>query len=106
MPHCIIEYSAALAEELEIGQLVDRVHHATLASGLFAEKDIKIRAIAYPHSRNGLTGRAQVATTVKLLPGRAAAQKERLGTGVLAALQTFLGDSSVEIVDLSPAYFK
>ncbi|MGO1120383.1 5-carboxymethyl-2-hydroxymuconate Delta-isomerase [Rhodovibrionaceae bacterium A322] len=109
MPHCIIEYSAPLADDLDITDLVTAVHQGALASGLFAEKDIKTRAVAYPHSHNGTGDRPHVATTVKLLPGRDGEKKEKLGKSVLSSLHDCLGDkasSSVEIADLPQAYFK
>ena len=45
MPHCIIEYSQGVTDQIEIDDLVGAVHQGVLSSGLFDEYDIKTRAV-------------------------------------------------------------
>ena len=43
MPHCIIEYSAPLAAQIDIDELVQSVHQGALASELFEPSAVKSR---------------------------------------------------------------
>ncbi|OUS12214.1 hypothetical protein A9Q97_06395 [Rhodospirillales bacterium 47_12_T64] len=109
MPHCIIEYAVPLAEEGIISQLVDDVFDAAAKSGLFDTAAIKVRAIPFSAYKTGADQQLYVNTTVKLLPGRTAEQKESLGKSVLQAKQGLLEGKallSVEVVDISSSYFK
>ena len=44
MPHCVIEYSAPLAEQIDIIKLVKATHQGAVDSGLFETSAIKTRA--------------------------------------------------------------
>ena len=44
MPHIVVEYSANLDKDLDIRNLVDRVHEAVLASGVFELGAVRTRA--------------------------------------------------------------
>lgn len=109
MPHCIIDYTAPLAEQLDIQALVDAVYDATKTSGLFAEKDIKCRAVAHTHFKIGEGQSAFVCTTIKLISGRSFEQQEALAQAVLKAKRPLLGDLkavTVEVIELSAVYLK
>ena len=47
MPHCLIEYSNGLENQLGPEKLMKTVYAATLESGLFDEKDIKVRMVLF-----------------------------------------------------------
>ena len=103
MPHCIIEYSQDVAEQVEIDTLIDAVHSGALASELFPEYDIKTRAIGYPQHRTGQTRDSFVHVAIHLLDGRSDEQKSRLSEEVLAALEPLLPQVvsvGVEICDI------
>ena len=44
MPHVVVEYSANLEEELDIRALLQKIHAAVLASGVFKVSAIRTRA--------------------------------------------------------------
>ncbi|WP_020593028.1 5-carboxymethyl-2-hydroxymuconate Delta-isomerase [Kiloniella laminariae] len=109
MPHCIIEYAAPLKSKIAITDLVEAVFAATAGSGLFEVASIKARALEIEHFKTGAVEQNFVSTTVKLLPGRTAVQKQALGEAILVAKQVLLKDRAlltVEVADLAEAYFK
>ncbi len=108
MPHVIIEHSADVAGQIDIGELVDAVHAGTLASGLFDEYDIKTRATGYAHHRTGQSSDSFVHVAVHLLDGRDDAQKSALSHAVLAQIEPLLPrvvSVGVEIIDIHRASY-
>ena len=109
MPHCIIEYSAKLADELSISQLTDTVHEAALSSGLFSSEDIKSRSYPCDHYRTGNDRNSFVHVVIKILPGRESEVRKQLSQNVLAAVSDFATAANtvtVEVVDLDSSYSK
>ena len=109
MPHVIIEHAHEVAGEIEISSLIDAVHEATFSSGLFAEYDIKTRALAYRHHRTGQTRDSFVHVAVHLLDGRSDAQKSLLSETILARIEPMLprvASVGVEIVDMHRASYR
>ena len=103
MPHCIVEYSEDVAEQVSIEELVKAVHLGVLSSGLFDEYDIKTRAAAYTCYRMGSTRDSFVHVTVRLLSGRDDAQKANLSEKLLARIEPMLpgvASVGVEICDM------
>jgi len=86
MPHIIIEYSADVAGQIDINELIVATHAAALSSELFPEYDIKTRAIAYEQHRTGQTRDSFVHISVHLLSGRSDEQKVMLSEKVLEQL--------------------
>ncbi|WP_067096582.1 5-carboxymethyl-2-hydroxymuconate Delta-isomerase [Marinomonas atlantica] len=97
MPHCIIEYSQNLEQEVPPLDWMESVQQACIASGLFEANDIKLRAFACKHFITGGVQDAFVHVTIRLLPGRTAQQKSELSQSVLETLCRF----SVKQVSLS-----
>ncbi|WP_432474257.1 5-carboxymethyl-2-hydroxymuconate Delta-isomerase [Amphritea sp. HPY] len=87
MPHCIIEYAKGLEDSLDISTLVATVHTGAFRTGLFAEADIKTRAIAYEYFQTGSTDTPFIHVTVRILSGRTRQQKSLLTRQILAQLR-------------------
>lgn len=103
MPHCVIEYSSEVAEQLSIDRLMAAVHDAAFSTGLFPEYDIKTRAIAYDRYRTGQTDDTFVHVNLHLLSGRNDEQKADLSEKVLAGIDPLLPgvvSVGVEIIDI------
>jgi len=103
MPHCIVEYSEDVAEQVSIEALVEAVHFGVLSSGLFDEYDIKTRAVAYVCYRTGSTRDSFVHVTVRLLSGRDDTQKASLSEKLLARIEPMLPSVvsvGVEVCDM------
>ena len=103
MPHCIIDYSAEVADQVEIDTLIDAVHQGAMESDLFDEYDVKTRACGYPHHRTGQTRDSFVHVALHLLSGRSDAQKALLSECVLGRIEPLLpkvNSVSVEILDI------
>jgi 5-carboxymethyl-2-hydroxymuconate isomerase len=88
MPHFTVEYSANLEPEIAPRRLVEAVHTAVLASGVFELAALRTRAerrdvfmIADGDPQN-----AFVAVVGRVGPGRSAADRMRVAQGVMDAL--------------------
>ncbi|WP_120495778.1 5-carboxymethyl-2-hydroxymuconate Delta-isomerase [Kiloniella sp. EL199] len=109
MPHCIVEYAAPLQNKIDVPNLVENLFEGMIDSGLFDRATIKVRATPSDHFMTGSDKQLYMHTTVKLLPGRSPQQKEMLGERLLEIKTQVLAGTamlSVEVVDLSEAYFK
>ena len=109
MPHCIIEYSQDVADQVDIDELIGAVHAGALASELFPEYDIKTRAIGYRQHRTGQTRDSFVHVAVHLLDGRSDAQKSMLSESLLAQIEPLLPNVAsvgVETCDIHRASYR
>ncbi len=114
MPHVVIEYSANVADHVDISALVDAVHSAALATGLPALAALRTRAVGRDHYRiaDGQANHAFVAIAARIGPGRSDDDKSSFLETVLAAAQTELGDNSghlaiaysIELQEIDPRF--
>ncbi|AZD06895.1 putative 5-carboxymethyl-2-hydroxymuconate delta isomerase [Pseudomonas chlororaphis] len=88
MPHLHMEYTANLPQ-LDADKALLRLNNALVASGQFAEYDIKSRARKVETFRigTGLGERAFVHVKLSLLSGRSPEIKKQLSQSLLAVLQ-------------------
>ncbi|MGE7956814.1 5-carboxymethyl-2-hydroxymuconate Delta-isomerase [Pseudomonas sp. NPDC089530] len=88
MPHLHMEYTANLPQ-VDAEKALLRFNHALVASGQFAEYDIKSRALKVETFRvgTGLGERAFVHVKLALLSGRSPQIKKQLSQSLLAVLQ-------------------
>ncbi|MBF0266518.1 MAG: 5-carboxymethyl-2-hydroxymuconate isomerase, partial [Gammaproteobacteria bacterium] len=47
MPHIIVEYPGKLSEQLDIPEILNKIHDCVSGSGLFEASHIKTRAYAF-----------------------------------------------------------
>ncbi|MCE9789951.1 5-carboxymethyl-2-hydroxymuconate Delta-isomerase [Shewanella chilikensis] len=111
MPHCIIEYSAPLAQQLSIAKLVQAVHQGAIDSGLFTPSAIKSRAHACEHFLVGEdSAQSFIHVRLAIMPGRTDEQKQALTRSVFAALEPIAAKAdsvSLEVTELhQPSYLK
>ncbi len=103
MPHCVIEYSTDVADQVAIEDLINAVHQGAFSSDLFPEYDIKTRAMAYLYHSTGQTVDSFVHVNVHLLSGRDDAQKSILSEKILESIEPLLPtvvSVGVEIIDM------
>ncbi|AZD78050.1 5-carboxymethyl-2-hydroxymuconate Delta-isomerase [Pseudomonas chlororaphis] len=88
MPHLYMEYTANLPQ-LDADKALLRFNHALVASGQFAEYDIKSRAHKVETFRvgTGLSERGFVHVKLSLLSGRSPQIKKQLSQSLLTVLQ-------------------
>ncbi len=88
MPHCILEASDNLLDEPDWPGLLAELHHTLVATGLFAEADIKSRVIRHGLFRvaDGAPDRAFVTLDVQVMEGRSDAVKAALSDALLPVL--------------------
>ena len=88
MPHIIVEYSANLEEKLDVRALLDKVHAAVLASGVFRIGAVRTRAERRDIYRiaDGDPDHGFVHVDLRIGPGRDAATRKRVADAVLDTL--------------------
>ena len=110
MPHLTIEYSANVAEVVDIDDLVWALHDAALATGVAALDALRTRAVG--RDRYAIADRDPdnmfIAVTARLAMGRSRAEQRALIDGLMAALDDLLGSAqasmmlSVEYQEIDP----
>ncbi len=103
MPHLVIEYSESIEQTHSVNELMLACNKAANESGLFGEKDIKVRAYACKQSLVAGEDMPFVHVTVKLLSGRDQTTKKTLTDLVLRELQACkvsVSSLTVEAVDI------
>ncbi|QYJ99060.1 5-carboxymethyl-2-hydroxymuconate Delta-isomerase [Shewanella alkalitolerans] len=111
MPHCIVEYSAPLAQQIAIDNLVEQVHRGAIESELFEPASIKSRAYSAEHY---CVGEAKAVSFIhisfKIMPGRTSEQKLHLMQCVdrlIAPLCASVSSITMEVLDIEREhYFK
>lgn len=89
MPHCIVEYSQNLEQEVPPADFLEAVKEACITSALFSIEDIKLRSFSYKSFLTGGEEDAFVHVTLRVLSGRTSEQKKQLSDLVLEALTQF-----------------
>ena len=110
MPHLIIEYSANVADHVDIDRLVDALHDAALASGVAALDALRTRAVRRDHYAvaDRHPDNAFVAVTARLGAGRSLDDQQRLLDTLIDALDDTVGAAgrtmmlSVEYQEIDP----
>jgi len=112
MPHIRVEYSANLQHSIDIPGLLQSLHKAAIATGIFPPGGTRTRAyrmdeycIADGHPENGF-----VHVSVQMGHGRDLDMRKRVGQQLFAALTQTLADAyidlplalSLEIQELDP----
>jgi len=94
MPHVIVEYSANLDATMDMRALIDALHEAALATGLFDIDGIRTRAVRRDVYKvgDGNPDNAYVFITARVGEGRPAEAREDLGKSLLATTETILAD--------------
>ena len=108
MPHLIIEFSRGQAAAPQVEALLDAAHRAAVASGLFEEGHIRVRASELEYFRVG--GRADhfIHLQCRIHSGRDAGQRAQLSRALLAALQGQqwpAASITVEVVEMERATY-
>jgi 5-carboxymethyl-2-hydroxymuconate isomerase len=91
MPHLNIEYSANVADELDIQALVDRIHETALSTGIFPLGGVRTRAEARTHYRiaDGDPAAGYIHMIVRIGSGRDFETRRSAGDRIFGALCDF-----------------
>jgi len=94
MPHLILDYSANLDDMLDMQGLCVALKDAAVATGVFPQAGIRVRAHAADHAviADGDARHAYVDITIKMAAGRTEAQKATAIDGVFDAAKAFTAD--------------
>lgn len=96
MPHQIVEYSANLEGVIDMDGLLERLHGAALATGIFPLAGLRTRAVRRDRYRiaDGHPDNAFVHVSLRIRYGRSLADRERAADEISQALFGFLEDVS------------
>ena len=103
MPHCIVEYSQNLDQEVPPAEWLEAVKKACIASSIFDVSDIKLRGIPYKNFITGGEEDAFVHVTIRMLSGRTMTQRSELSALILRALEGFTINNvsfTVDVVEM------
>lgn len=103
MPHCILEYSQNLEQEVPPVDILEAVKEACITANIFTPEDIKLRSFPYKSFMTCGQEDAFVHVMIRLLSGRTLEEKKNLSQLVLDALTKFPLKNvsfSVEICDM------
>jgi len=111
MPHLIIEYSANVADAVDVSELVIALHDAALATGIAPLDALRTRAVAREHYAIADRDPSNkfIAVTARLGAGRSDDEKDSLADALMYALDQLLGEKqstimlSVEYQEINPA---
>ncbi|MPY26559.1 5-carboxymethyl-2-hydroxymuconate Delta-isomerase [Shewanella psychropiezotolerans] len=111
MPHCVIEYSAPLAEQIDISKLVKATHQGAVDSGLFETSAIKTRAHRCDDFLIGDDPKNSfIHIRLSIMPGRSHEQKTVLLEQVYSKVSTLtagVNSVTMEVLDIDRQnYFK
>ncbi len=108
MPHIIIEFSSDIASDSQIGVMLDAVHQAAVASGLFDASHVRVRAYPAHLYRVGGSIDPFLHAQVRIHPGRSTEQKKNLSNAILEAMrecQRTAHSITVEIIEMERASY-
>lgn len=111
MPHLTIEYSANVADLVDIDDLVSNLHDAAIDTGIAALDALRTRAVRREHYAiaDRHPDNAFIAVTARLGAGRSDDDQQRLLGELMAALDDTLGAAastvmlSVELQEIDPS---
>lgn len=108
MPHLIIEYAQDMAVEEKIPAMMNAVHEAAVATALFDESHIKVRAIPVRHYLVAKKHDPFIHAQLHIRSGRDQTQKKLLSETVLNALRNQhwpVSIITVEVVDMDTSSY-
>lgn len=101
MPHIRIDCSEELFNDSEIKCLVEKVHQAVIASGLFKTERVKTRCFPARYYCVGEGGKSYIHVDIRIRPGRDVAQKGLLSNSVLNTISQSRPLSDVVTVEVN-----
>ncbi len=101
MPHCIIEYSQQLKNEIDPRLMVNAAHQGAVDSGLFEESHIKSRAIGYEYYKTGANDLRFIHITARILSSRTVEQKTYLSQSILSHFEVLILDMGLSKISIT-----
>ncbi len=95
MPHFVIDCSQNITKLVAPSKIMETVHAKAVSSGLFAEKNIKVRVNPF---ENYLTYNTQddfIHVFANIMEGRTSAQKKDLSKSIVKALNDLFPETPV-----------
>ncbi len=98
MPHCILEHSDNIVDQVDFRKLLSEINQLLAGTGLFKLNDIKSRAVCHELyvTGDGAPDRTFVTANLCILSGRDDTVKKDLSGSILKLLERFLPRTLVE----------
>ena len=110
MPHCFLEYSSNIIDEIHFNDLLHKINNLLFSTGIFNLNDIKSRAVKHDLYviGDGDSNRAFIALTISILSGRSDEIKEKITESALQLLKDSFCDTlkekkcsiAVQVIDI------
>ncbi len=103
MPHCIIEYTRGVENEIKISKLVDVAYEGVVNSGIFNSNAIKVRAIPFEFYKSGLNPNEYIHIKLRILSGRTIEQKKEISDYMIECIKPHIGQTkslTLEVIDM------
>ncbi len=100
MPHFVVECSSSLFERVEAESLLSAVFETAVGSGLFEERNIKVRLRPYQLHLQGAEGTDFLHVFAHIMGGRTTEQKKVLSVALTRRLKEMLPGVSVVSVNV------
>lgn len=97
MPHCILELSSTLSEQLDCQAVLEDLHVVLEKSGEFNSQDIKVRLQVSDLALVGGEENDFCHVTMLLLSGRTPGQKKAIAESLFKACEAWLQDDDVSL---------
>lgn len=104
MPHFIIHCSNSVAQRITLDDFMQQVYDEAEATGLFAQKDIKVRIAAFEHYNIGNTKDDFIHVFANIMEGRTDEQKKNLSKRIVSRLKENFPD--VPIISINVRDFE
>ncbi len=110
MPHITLEYTHDMIRPQQLSGLLDALYAVVVATGLFDERNIKLRSLGHEHYRLGGGAKGFLHVMCRIHAGRSQAQQKALSQALvdcLEQLDTGVSVITCEVVEMSgPSYSK
>ena len=104
MPHCIIEYSKGLSNDIDINQFMKILNDIIFSSNLFDKDSIKIRSMEYENYFLQIKYQHFMHISLRILDGRTNKQKEDLAQKIQTGLSNEISELdisfTIEVCDI------
>jgi len=103
MPHCIIEYTRNVEDQIKISKLVEVAYEGVVSSGIFNPKAIKVRAIPFEFYKSGLERSDYIHVKLRILSGRTIEQKKEISDYMIECIKPHIGQTkslTLEVIDM------
>ena len=100
MPHFIIDCSENIVKQKDPIEIMEEVYHKAASTGLFVEKEIKVRINPFRYYLTGGTSEDFIHIFANIMEGRTTEQKSDLSSKIISVLKKMFPDVPVISINI------